>query len=242
MLDMDAAKLSQNDSAVLSALFDPESSLSSTIQVEDSDHHGQDSDLDRIQRVQQRERQALHLINHETPTTTDINHSITQLTAIINDEPTYASAWNNRAQARRMLLGDEDLPKNPSRVADILQDLGQAISLTTPSQINGTISSIDARVLSSAHTHRGYLLLVASKSKESRSMLDEVPGLKAMSAADLEEAASRELGLGGRYGNETARQLAVKTNPYAKLCGSIVRDALTKEIADFYRPCISVAK
>jgi len=237
---MDTSKLSKNDSAVLSALFDPDSSLSSTIQVENS--HMQESDSDRLQRVQQRERHALKLINHETPATTDINLSITQLTTIIDDEPTYASAWNNRAQARRMLVSDKELPQNPSIVADILQDLAKAISLATPTGINGTISSIDARVLSSAHTHRGYLLLMASKSKENHMMLDEIPGLKSLSTEDLEEAASRELGLGGRYGNETARQLAVKTNPYAKLCGSIVREALTKEIADFYQPYISVAK
>lgn len=73
-------------------------------------------------------------------------------------------------------------------------------------------------------------------------MLDDVPVLKDLSREDLEEAASRELGLGGRYGNETARQLAIKTNPYAKLCGSIVREALTKEIADYYQPSTTIAK
>jgi len=67
-------------------------------------------------------------------------------------------------------------------------------------------------------------------------MVANVASIGHLSLQDLEEAASRELGLGGRYGNETARQLAVKTNPYAKLCGSIVREALTKEIADFYQP------
>ncbi len=73
-------------------------------------------------------------------------------------------------------------------------------------------------------------------------MLSALPGLKPQSLADLEEAASRELGIGGRYGNETARQLAVKTNPYAKLCGSIVREALTKEISDYYHPQITIAR
>ena len=141
-----------------------------------------------------------------------------------------------------MLIRDEDLPRNPEIVADILQDIAKAISLATPEQLSSAISSLDARVLASAYTHRGYLLLLASKSEDNRRMLDDVPVLKDLSREDLEEAASRELGLGGRYGNETARQLAIKTNPYAKLCGSIVREALTKEIADYYQPSTTIAK
>jgi hypothetical protein len=35
--------------------------------------------------------------------------------------------------------------------------------------------------------------------------------------------------LGGRYGNEIARALAVSANPTAKLCGEMVREALRKE-------------
>lgn len=35
---------------------------------------------------------------------------------------------------------------------------------------------------------------------------------------------------GGRYGNEIARQMAVKTNPYAKMCGAIVKEAMRKEM------------
>lgn len=46
---------------------------------------------------------------------------------------------------------------------------------------------------------------------------------------DLEELASRDFMMGGRYGNEIARGLAVATNPTAKLCGSIVREAMRKE-------------
>ena len=37
--------------------------------------------------------------------------------------------------------------------------------------------------------------------------------------------------LGGRYGNEIARNLAVGTNPVAKLCGEMVREAMRKEYA-----------
>ena len=39
--------------------------------------------------------------------------------------------------------------------------------------------------------------------------------------------------LGGRYGNKIARQLSVQTNPYAKACGAIVKEALRKEREEF---------
>lgn len=35
--------------------------------------------------------------------------------------------------------------------------------------------------------------------------------------------------MGGRYGNEVAKALAVASNPTAKLCGAIVKEAMRKE-------------
>lgn len=35
--------------------------------------------------------------------------------------------------------------------------------------------------------------------------------------------------MGGRYGNEIAKALAVRANPTAKLCGEMVREAMRKE-------------
>ncbi|KIW95569.1 uncharacterized protein Z519_04154 [Cladophialophora bantiana CBS 173.52] len=237
---METSKLSANDTNVLSALFDPELSLTSATQVEN--RLLDDQVPSSLKRLREQERLALQSVNLEQPQPADIEHSISQLSEIIANEPSYASAWNNRAQARRMLIRDEDLPRNPCTVVEIFQDLAQAISLTTPSGPDVILSDLDAKVLASAHTHRGYLLLLASKSEDSRKLLAALPHLRDLSIQELEEAASRELGLGGRYGNETARQLAVKTNPYAKLCGSIVREALTKEILEFYQPHISLAK
>ena len=236
---MAASQLSKNDSSVLSALFDPESSLSSTVQVDDGSSTSSISA--KRKGLQERERIALQSINQEQPSPEEIQLSISLLTAIIEDEPHYASAWNNRAQAHRLLARDEELSRDPLLVAELFTDLAQAISLATPKKANTAIPSADAKVLASAHTHRGYLLLLASKSKHSRTMLSKATGLQGMSVEELEETASRELAMGGRYGNETARQLAVKTNPYAKLCGSIVREALSKEISDFYQPQLHLA-
>jgi len=54
--------------------------------------------------------------------------------------------------------------------------------------------------------------------------------LRNLSSEQLEEMASWGFQLGGRYGNPVAKQMAVRTNPYAKLCGAIVREAMREEM------------
>jgi hypothetical protein len=225
--------LSNNDSSVLSALFDPEASLSKNARIEKSIPTGMS--LDELRRLQGCERDAIRPINGENPTTAEIEQSISRLTKIIDANPQYASAFANRAQARRMLFRGEELRSQPETVQKIFADLSEAIRLATPKDSTHAVSSSHANVLASAHTHRGYLLILASKDEISRQMLAYTVGLAKLSLDELIEAASREFGLGGRYGNDSARQIAVKTNPYAKLCGSIVKEALTKEISDYYQ-------
>lgn len=48
---------------------------------------------------------------------------------------------------------------------------------------------------------------------------------------EFEEHASRDFMMGGRLGNEVAKQMAVVANPTAKLCGDMVREAMRKEFA-----------
>ncbi|RVX74335.1 hypothetical protein B0A52_01460 [Exophiala mesophila] len=232
--------LSNNDSNVLSALFDPEASLSRNAPIDDSLISPTESEAQTL--IQSKEEQALRSINVSKPTLSNVEQSISTLTNIIQTHPSYASARVNRAQARRLIYKDEELISQPSMAQQILEDLSEAIRLVTPSTPEESISRTNARVLASAHTHRGYLLLLASKSDDNRKMLNDTVGLKSLSLQELEEAASRELASGGRYGNETARQLAVMTNPYAKLCGSIVKEALTKEISDYYQFQVPLAR
>lgn len=47
-----------------------------------------------------------------------------------------------------------------------------------------------------------------------------------MDSEMLEELANREFDLAGRYGNEQARTMATLTNPYGRLCGGIVQEAM----------------
>lgn len=46
----------------------------------------------------------------------------------------------------------------------------------------------------------------------------------------VEAFARRDLEAAGRYGDEGARDLAVRLNPYAKLCGEVVREAIRGEL------------
>lgn len=228
-----ATQLSFNDNAVLGALFDPESSLSNSTQVDDS--LPSDVDIKQLQHIQERERRALLPLNEESPAPKTVQNTIAELDGIISEHPKYASAYNNRAQTRRMLYAIEDLHRQIEQLRLILNDLAHAIQLATPANPLEPVPVLNAKVLASAHTHRGYLLYSASKSEElANAVTSATDNLRSLDRDGLEEMASREFGLGGRYGNDTARQLAVRTNPYAKLCGSIVKEAMQKEVSDYH--------
>lgn len=47
----------------------------------------------------------------------------------------------------------------------------------------------------------------------------------------IEAFARRDLEAAGQYGDEGARDLAVRLNPYAKLCGDVVREAMRGEMS-----------
>ncbi|KAK1761351.1 ribosomal L27e protein family-domain-containing protein [Echria macrotheca] len=167
---------------------------------------------------------------------------------IINECPHYASARNNRAQALRRLYGDTMLlanaPQPPQALIrkteqaerlqaaeTVLSDLEQAISLLTPAGKSPRMSPQAARTLSLAHTQRAAIYLMTSKLLASGGAVSAPGGRRegAWSKLDFEESASRDFAMGGRYGNEIAKGLAVSTNPTAKLCGQMVREAMKKE-------------
>ncbi len=172
------------------------------------------------------------------PSQNDISHiTLDCLSAIINDHPNYAPAYLNRAQATRLLIGEESnlfLPHTSNLISRALLDLNRTISLTTLPCPTDPLSDLQASLLSKAHTHRGYLLLKASQAVPlaKRSLPTDLAGT---SSEQLEEMASRDFALGGRYGNQIARQLSVRTNPYAKMCGAIVKEAMRKEREDYAR-------
>lgn len=175
-----------------------------------------------------------------------LNTCISELDDLISQFPKYASSYNNKAQALRRLYGDSILLENasplPSLVdirtvaeaslthiaATIIRDLDTAISLLTPPTPFAPISTQAAKTLSQAYTQRGALYYATAKQMATDEEVQLRIG-RGWSLVDLEEMASKDFAMGGRYGNEIARGLAVATNPTAKLCGNIVKEAMRKE-------------
>jgi len=173
---------------------------------------------------------------------------------LIEDYPNYASARNNRAQALRRIYGDAMLVKSPletlgeqATVLDptasdallmsvskrVLEDLTKAIFLLTP-KLFSPLSTQAAKTLSQVYTQRGALYHLTAKrlsSKDTVLRIDEKQKEVQWKVIDFEENASMDFMMGGTYGNEIAKALAVTTNPTAKLCGDMVREAMRREYA-----------
>ncbi|RAO69875.1 uncharacterized protein BHQ10_005887 [Talaromyces amestolkiae] len=190
-----------------------------------------------------------------------LEQAIDDLSSLIAEYPDYPPLYANRAQALRVLIQfkhsdtnstDKDAaifhPKNKDLATKLLSNLSKAISLasptpTDPNRDTTSVSAAQYRLLSNTHMHRGYLLLKAGKIRKeeeentNQTQQTERGGpeqLLAISSRDqLEEMASQDFFEAGRYGNEVAKQLSVGTNPYAKMCGAIVKEALKKEIEEF---------
>ena len=177
---------------------------------------------------------------------------VADLGSLIQETPEYASARNNRVQALRRLYGDHllmaDAPKSsqallpnpqpeqrPEAAMMALNDLDTAITLLSPRSLFAALSPTASRTLSLAYTQRAAIYLATSKLVSSGSLhLRNGRREVGWTAIDFEEAASRDFAMGGRYGNEIAKGLAVSTNPTAKLCGQMVREMMKKEYEAAY--------
>ena len=142
-----------------------------------------------------------------------------------------------------MLFNLRPVQSQSNLLRNIVRDLDRAIAIASPDSATDSVLSVNAKVLASAHTHRGLLFWAASRSEDLRLALTEVVDRLAGAESEmLEEIASQEFASGGRYGNDIAKQVAVKTNPYAKLCGNIVKEAMEKEISDYYQIPVTKVK
>ena len=209
---MPSPTLSPNDSQTLSLLLDQPPCTQSTLI---------DPTLPSPNpNLQAQERSILNPLNTAKPSTPTLTQAITELTSLINSNPTYASAYNNRAQALRLLHGD-DLTHEDLAASTAWNDLCTAIFYASPSlseqqqsdKIHSTkedvikVSPFAAKVLGAAYTQRGRLLVKLSQRKEGKEdswdgvyedLLPDV--LKGKSAGVLEEMANRDFEWGGRYG------------------------------------------
>jgi hypothetical protein len=248
---MQSVTLSKSDSKVLAQVFDPESGPAKVEVLIDptlpTDRHVRDGSL--LAKLKLAEREAIQLIetfeklSERTEQTKDqaYRRALARLDQLIAENPTYASARNNRAQLRRWRFGDrnmicqrrnqEDVERQTAAVATV-DDLDQCIALASPERPQDPVSPSQGRLLAQAYTQLGALLYAAAKDLDSPEDVDIVrKDSERWSKDQFEEEASRLFYLGGLYGNEVAKALAVHTNPHAKLCGSIVKEAMRKELA-----------
>ncbi|KAJ2003685.1 hypothetical protein GGI04_002886 [Coemansia thaxteri] len=131
--------------------------------------------------LQARERNAILAAEQDG----DVKAAIAQLTQIIEEYPSYASAYNNRAQALRLDGAD---------LSAVLSDLDSAIRHAQDDKTRGQ-----------AYTQKGIVLKAQGGDQD-----------------DVFDCFAQ----GARCGNEVARMAMEKENPYAKLCGKIVSEAM----------------
>lgn len=256
--------LSARDINVLEKIKDPESDPTTGVSIDaslPSDPHIRDDST--YLRVSQREKEIVFSMqqlelqlagvrpkSNEDPAD-NYREALSSLDDLIKDHPNYASARNNRAQALRRLYGDSILvserPPNSQallqEVGDaerkqaavtLLTDLDQSVALLSPGPYS-PISQQAARTLSMAHTQRAAIYHTTSKLLASATLsVDSSRREAGWKRLEFEGAASRDFAMGGRYGNDIAKGLAVSTNPTAKLCGQIVREAMRKEYGDIF--------
>lgn len=228
------ATLTTHDSSILKALFDPEGCLSGAIQINarlPPLSHYTESDFITIRAE---ETSIMRPLNEASVQFDTLAMVVDHLSTLIQKWPEYASAYINRAQTSRLLLSVDALfAEGFSKASSqLLEDLGRGIDLATPSS-QAQISEHQTQVLAAGHTHRGFLLLKAAERVRKSDVIEGAGArLQSATADQIEELASSDFAAGGRYGNKMAQQMSVRTNPYAKMCGAMVKEAMKKEMEE----------
>lgn len=127
---------------------------------------------------------------------------------IIVQEPKYASAYNNRAQMKRLCDADWK---------SIICDLESAIALSLPEKSTSRVSKMQAQVLRNSYGQLSAVYLQQSKLPENAHRSWQLQ----MKASDMMVEASK-------YGEQIALTLAARINPYAQLCGNMMETVLSQ--------------
>jgi hypothetical protein len=232
-IDTPNTSLTANDKRILNALFDPETLPSSEVRSRDASTI--DTSLPPHPTISASQLSILESQQHElirtlnsTSSASEIEDGLRREAEIVHEHPDYPSAYLNSAMLHRMKLeaslsGEQTLFSRPEKaVTALFVSLALAIqnALPSASHVVPAVSPYQARILRTAFSHRGYLYLKAAET---------APAWDGKSKTDLEELASRDFAAAARYGDEVAREMSVRTNPYAKMCGAIVKNALREE-------------
>ncbi|KAH0288072.1 hypothetical protein M436DRAFT_46279 [Aureobasidium namibiae CBS 147.97] len=227
--------LTTRDSFVFKSIFDPEASAAST------KHASSQTSLpgmaeDKFSDRRSDELQIISQLHTGTSNPETIHKAVQDLSSLIEESPGYASAYINRAQASRLLIPTSGLFTSDHAQASgqLLRDLQKGIQLAEPTTSAQQLSTHQTTVLAAAYTHRGFLLLkIADIIRNGEQVHGVGDKLQSASAESVEEQASQDFAAGGQYGSKEAREMAVRTNPYAKMCGAIVKEAIRKEVEEW---------
>jgi hypothetical protein len=226
--------LSANDARVLNALFDPETLPSSVAKSKDA--AAIDPSLPAHPNITVSELSSLEARQNDIVRRVSTNSSISEIDAalaelnqVVAQCPNYASAYINRAMLLRMKLESQISATQhifehaTAKVQPLFENLSRAIHLSLPfASPSAPVSEYQAKILRTAYSHRAYLYLKAAETGTFLQRLEK---------SELEELASKDFAGAARYGDEVAREMSVRTNPYAKMCGAIVRNALKEEMS-----------
>lgn len=231
------ASFTARDELVLKTLFDPEAAATSAIRIDKQLPPHPSYTISTFTQIRALESSIIRPLATTDTTRESVQDVIQQLSVLISQHPTLASAYVNRAQARRLLVSPSELFATKDLVDQVLHDLGRAIDFASPSSPTEAVSPYQADVLAASHTHRAVILLkLAELLRHDDDDGTAARGVNAslgdLGADAVEELASRDFALGGKFGNKMALQMSVKTNAYAKMCGAIVKEAMRKEVAE----------
>lgn len=229
------AALTGHDKSILDALFDPESSSSKHIKVNGALPSLPQYSASQFAAIRAEEATIMRPLGQESAGVDTATDVICGLSKFIERYPDFPSAYINRAQAARLPLSVNDIftRENSNTSSQILQDLSHGIDNASPTSPHQPVSDHQAGVLAAGHTHRGFLLLKAAEMKRKGDVLHGTgKRLQNATAVQIEEMASVDFAAGGRYGNKMAQEMSVKTNPYAKMCGAIVKEAMQKDMRE----------
>jgi len=251
-----SVRLSSNDARILNVVFDPESAPEAPkIEIDPilpPDPHIHNLSLLTALRAQ--EVSAIRLVEAYTPRS-ESSSSLSKkhgvytkalhiLFGLVADHPSYASAYNNRAQLHRWRYGDRgvlvqsqslqgNVDKEASKaIDDALHDLDAVVKLASPAKGTNSVSPAQGKLLAQAWTQKAAIYWGAAKDLTSGGQViagEEGVEWRNWDKTRFEEEGSRCFFMAGIFGSEVGKAMAVVANPHARLCGNIVKEAMRRE-------------